>query len=78
MPAGRKVNMVAGRGQASINFSSLGVGRHTKNVRRVIDRRVFTEKAGCCDEPPKVVESEPEPEPEPELELEPISEPINN
>lgn len=76
MPAGRKVNMVAGRGQASINFSSLGVGRHTKNVRRVIDRRVFTEKAGCCDEPPKVVESEPEPELEPDLE--PISEPINN
>ena len=50
MPAGRKVNMVAGRGQASINFSSLGVGRHTKNVRRVIDRRVFTDKPGCCEE----------------------------
>lgn len=54
MPAGRKVNMVAGRGQASINFSSLGVGRHAKNIRKVIKRRVFINKPGCCDEPTKV------------------------
>ena len=53
MPAGRKVNMVAGRGQASINFTSLGVGRHAKNIRRVIDQRVFINKPGCCDNPEK-------------------------
>ena len=53
MPAGRKVNMVAGRGQASINFLSLGVGRHAKNIRKVIKQRVFINKPGCCDEPKK-------------------------
>tara|TARA_B110000879_G_C11077950_1_gene473535 strand:- start:157 stop:360 length:204 start_codon:yes stop_codon:yes gene_type:complete len=64
MPAGRKVNMVAGRGQASINFSSLGVGRHAKNIRKVIKKRVIINKPGCCDEPKKVpdlTEGTPEP-----------------
>ena len=56
MPAGRKVNMVAGRGQASINFSSLGVGRHAKNIRKVIKKRVIINKPGCCDEPKKAPE----------------------
>lgn len=69
MPAGRKVNMVAGRGQASINFTSLGVGRHAKNIRKVVKQRVFINKPGCCDNPEEeeqVEEVEEEQEQEPQ------------
>lgn len=44
---GRRVNLVAG-GKTSINLVTLGVGRHTRNVRRAVYRRVFTNKPGCC------------------------------
>jgi len=33
--------MVAGRGQESINFTSLGIGRHSKSVYNVVNRRVL-------------------------------------
>ena len=36
-----KINMVAGRGQESINFTSLGIGRHSKSVYNVVNRRVL-------------------------------------
>ena len=35
--------------QASINFTSLGVGAHNKGLRRAVRKRVFTNKPGCCD-----------------------------
>jgi hypothetical protein len=36
--------MVAGRGQESINFTSLGIGRHSKSVYNVVNRRVLPSK----------------------------------
>ena len=44
MPNLRKMNMVAGRGQAPINFTSLGIGRHSKSVYNVVNRKVFPSK----------------------------------
>jgi hypothetical protein len=44
MPNLRKINMVAGRGQTPINFTSLGISRHSKSVYNVVNRRVFPSK----------------------------------
>jgi hypothetical protein len=49
----RKMDWVSGRGQAPINFTSLGIGRHSRNVYNVVQRRVLPSKS----------KSEPEHEP---------------
>jgi hypothetical protein len=51
MPNLRKMNMVAGRGQAPINFTSLGIGRHSKSVYNVVNRKVFPSKTYPLPEP---------------------------
>jgi hypothetical protein len=45
MPNLRKINMVAGRGQTPINFTSLGIGRHSKSVYNIVNRKVFPSKS---------------------------------
>ena len=45
---GRRANLVAG-GKTDINFVTLGVGRHTQNIKNAVSRRVFSEKPGCCN-----------------------------
>lgn len=44
---GRRVNLVAG-GKTDINFVTLGVGRHTRNIKNSVNRRVFSNKPSCC------------------------------
>jgi len=43
----RKMNMVSGRGQEQINFTSLGVGSHSKSVYNRINRMVLQCKNNC-------------------------------
>lgn len=41
----RQINFTIGE-KKSINFTSLGIGRHTKNIRRVVNTRVI-KKCTC-------------------------------
>jgi hypothetical protein len=66
MPNLRKMNMVAGRGEAPINFTSLGIGRHSKSVYNVVNRKVFPSK------------TYPDPLPEPAPLLLMVNQPISD
>ena len=39
--------MVIGKGQAPINFTSLGIGRHSKSVYNKVNRIVLQCKNNC-------------------------------
>ena len=41
----RQINFTTGK-EKPINFTSLGIGRHTKNIRRVVNTRVI-KKCSC-------------------------------